>query len=588
MYSVEEIDTLFKSEFNGLGMEECFEKVNQLKLVTSFSMRSKEELERSIAQCEEAELVRIELLRRISEEKFPFEAEAACEYTYRLLWRAIPESKEEYEITLQKIQEISEKRFPESVELALVYATGLTYMLDKQERYEQEDTLELLRKISEERFATEERIRECYKSGLAKVHGEVSDQKYEVEIESTTHPEYREALQPRVYDFLQKLYAAYELQLDSDPYANSYFKALYDYYDAFDDQNDIIEFAPIRSNNGKIQVMYPKDKGYYSIIWDSTLWDLYGKFCAALNSLREKNYWVLCLCSDQPVVETLEFMLSEIYAYLKKYFMNTDSRLSAWCGQAAFNHKKKSKIEFPADGGIGKGYFVLGKIYVMHHEFEHILSDMEIESENNESNRNDFQIILSRYKEMIEDSEAEKIHGYTKEEYVDRLNKLIEGEGRWGALQNELFCDVQAFLEMITAQQILADLSAEDAIINAILGAKIYNLFRTLVFIARYYTEKGSYYKDQGFSQIECAKAIFNETHLNEDDVEFRQVVGHLLNIEYLRDMEKRGWFSAQDFRLFDTCADEFIDVYQKSFVAINQVLQQEFISEYIVDVRKE
>ena len=588
MYSVEEIDTLFKSEFNGLSMEECFEKINHLKLVKSFSMRSKEDFERSIDQCEEAELVRIELLRRISEEKFPFEAEAAWEYACRLLWRAIPESKEEFEITLQKIQEISEKRFPESVELALVYATGLTSMLDKQDRYEQEDTLEILRKICEERFVTEEGIRECYERGLAKVNDEVPDQKCKGEIESTTHPKYTETQQPRVYGFLQRSYATYELQMDSDPYANSYFDALYDYYDAFDDQNDIIEFVPIRSNNGKIQVMYPKDKSNYSIIWDSTHWDLFGKFCAALNSLREKNYWMISLISDQPVVETVEFMLSEVYTYLNKYFLNTDSRLSAWCGQAAYDHKKKSTIEFPADGGIGKSYLDVSKIYVMHHEFEHILSDMEIESENNVYNRYDFQIILFRYKEMIEDSEAEKIHGYTKEEYVDRLNKLIEGEGRWGALQNELFCDAQAFLEMITSQQIIAGLSAKDAIINAILGAKIYNLFRTLVFIARYFTEKGSYYKDQGFSPIECAEAIYNDTHLNEDDVEFRQVVGHLLNIEYLRDMASQGRFSAQDFRQFATCADEFINVYQKFFVVINQVLQHEFISGYVDDTRKE
>ncbi|MBQ9302755.1 hypothetical protein [Butyrivibrio sp.] len=386
---------------------------------------------------------------------------------------------------------------------------------------------------------------------------------------------------PYTFKWLKSMYAGNDFELDTDEEAEIIFHNIYYSYQSLHEQTCSLEFVPIRSNISSIYVKRSDDANF-SIIWNTSYWELFSKFCNFLTIMNNediKNIASTFGVTDANIFETL---FSDIYLYLAEKHKRSDSILSNRCRENADKHKKKSTSIVVWNDKRADDIVFLGKMFAMHHEFEHILFELAGEAEYNAYNTEYFIALLKNYRDICDQeySADEKIHDYTKNEYLERLDKLIMGNDSWEGVREELFCDWGAFAQMVNLQQIAYRLDPANAMCNAVVAAKIYNMFRTWLYIAEYYAEESSSYYEKCVPLEDSMRLIYNGFHKKADEIEFRQVLSHRLILFHLQcNYENASVFSEQEWRSIVEGANPYVENYQKYIVPMNRILEQECLN---------
>ena len=552
------IDSIFDSDFIGLSLEDCLKKINEVirrefptqpGFLSQFTPAG--DMCAFTAHHYEEEM-RIELLRRACELLFPNRIEIAQEYISRLFLRTIHEDKHEFEKTLDSMKKFINHYYPESVELASYYAMGLKFYLGKQNPSEHEETLIKLGQLKA-KFGDNSYVAQMYREAITISQEIAGEGKNHIDDYDNRQNDFLEeshiittkgdrtmlsAVAEKAFADLEVLYADNDLRLDTDPEFIMLFQALCDYYTAFNEKQDLLAFLPIRSNIGKVFTLYPMNKTYYAIIWDMEYWELFETFCEFLLFLTYGQIDILNYLFENVAEFVRESIVAKLYSFISKKYEKTNTNFSRWCKDIE-KEKTKGNLHFDDSRLRMPGEYIwFGKTYVMLHEFEHIYKELGLEEDIREIDNKGFDQLLRRVLFHIENSlaDGEEIHGYSKTEYKERLGRIIKNDLVWVQLREELFNDWKAFFELVSFQMEYAGKGKEEAIHNACVGEKVYNMFRTWLYIPIRYAEEGLHYKGKGLSSEECAKRIYDDLHEYEDEIEFRQVLNQLLVEEYMKE----------------------------------------------------
>ena len=607
-----DIDFLLDTEFIDLTLENCLEKANHINLVEPFVLHTVKDIDSFREQCTNAEEIRIELLRRISEEKFPTRTEAAQAYAMRLLWHALSEDVDKFSDTLNKIKITFEDRFPENLDLARIYASGLYFMLHKKKGSERESVLDVLCRLSEGRFANDSYIQERYTKGLAFVQdasdlkkselvkepliAAMSDaeknqlgQKIDILLENMMLEDIEcDPTASKAFSVLQKLYADNTLHLDYEDDFHQLFDALCCFYEVLSVNRNKIAFISVRSSKGRVFTLRPPDGSYYAIIWDNSYWTLFESFCNTLAFFMSEDRKALQLFTNNGDQSIIESLLADLYTFLGTRYQLSDPSFATWCHATAQKHAQGGNILIKPSQEVGRTCCYLGKMYVLHHELEHIFWDLNMEDDVNSEDYNSVRLLLQKYKEEIEANHSGNHHDYQKAEYLQRLDDLMDGLDNWAHLYMELYFDFKAFYEMATFQEYAQNRNKIVALHDALIGSKVLNMFRTWLYIATHCIEEGLYYHEKGLTGEECAFEINKNIHEGTDEIEFRHVLNHSLSITYLNELRKQGQITNTEFSQLQHCAEPFISAYQNHLRTANLAIQIEYLSNYIDGTRKE
>ncbi len=599
---------LFESEFRNLSWEECLEKINKMYSIKVKNIFTYEDITDFIKQYDEAEISKIKILRRLSEECFYDNVELAKEYAIKLLMKSMLKEDDELASTVEKLRIISEERFPYSVDLAKIYAQGIAFLLRKQSPDKQVNAIKILKKLSEERFVNNAEIMDYYNKSveyLKNMH--VTDVEHDKDMLCLSVEQMEEVLTKiesllkeakiedvydnsnaiRAFQLLRILYANNELHVSCDKEFEAVFKVICEFYDVLNLNKEKIAFLPIRSNRGRIFTLHPESCDFYAIVWDSEYWEFFQFFCSILlefikqeqNSLNDVIVGQILGQKYEHII--LNTLIYRTYIFLSNRYCKTNPDLSLYFKSAIERYRKKSEIKYTADSDENMHALVyLGKLYVMFHEMEHIFEDLDsqITSEDFE----EFKRLLFVYWLFVKENTNESIHDYSKEEYLDRLGKLIDGKNEWENLCSELFNDIKAFYEMLVFQEYLCNKQMMQRIKDSLIGSKVYNMFRTYLYLVSYFAEKSMEYKKRGMKGIECIHAIKKELHQAVDEVEYRQVLNQYIQLFYLVQFKENGILSDEEYNQIQLCTEPYIDAYQNYIRIANIVMQNEIINELI------
>ena len=156
-------DTEYFSKFFTDGMQmlipERFIKYNPIQYAALLVNLSYEQDATGAAQT-------VETLRRLSEGRFPNNADIAPLYAKGLVNLSSKQDAEGAAQTVETLRRLSEDRFPDYADIAPLYASGLVNLSSKQKAEGAAQTVETLRLLSEDRFPDNTDIAPLYARGL--------------------------------------------------------------------------------------------------------------------------------------------------------------------------------------------------------------------------------------------------------------------------------------------------------------------------------------------------------------------------------------------------------------------------------------
>lgn len=601
------ISDLYEKEFSNLTWKLCFEKLNNLQQVIKIPTHHNPNVKDSMDRIKDIATIRSKILKRLRKEQYINNIEDVKEYAMTLLLFTMLENEEEFCQSISILQSISEIHFPDDIELAEIYASGLMFLLKKQQYSRQKNTIKLLQNLSEVRFANNSKIKQLYIEGLEYIENIKKDQSENSEDLFLLDSHKWEELLPKmesilkeisvsefyddenaiqIFELLQVLYADSELSVSTDETFESVFYEICEFYNALDINKKNITFVPIQSNEGKIYTLHEENSDVYAIVWDYEYWDFFKYFCCLLIDIIKYEQGNLLNMTIDTLIERdykstiMETLLWKTYRFMSNRYCTANPKLSQYFNKMSDRYREKGIIGYNELYGNGYALVYLGKLYAMLHEMEHIF--WELDFKNSSVDFDTFMSLLLIHMRSIKSNDIEKIHDYSKQEYIKKFQELLKGTNEWGDLRIELFYDFKAFCEMLVFQEHFSEKTMTSRIKDSIISAKVFNMFRTYLFVVSYFIDTSLKYKEKGLKGEQCIQKVYDEFHQTADEVEFRQVLNHCIELLYLCVCENNNTISEIEYRQIESCADSYIDAYQKYILEVTKFIQIEFLTQFI------
>ena len=330
---------------------------------------------------------------------------------------------------------------------------------------------------------------------------------------------------------IDSFYAGIDVIKCTDPVAEMLFDVITAILVTLDNNRGKLFFHVFRSDNGRIWSYIPKNNGAYSILWDINQWELFDCFLDAIISESVFNHVVPpCVPEvqcDRLIKKMMYHTINYLYEKRKNNTLfhdflqeNKDILTPYSCVQNNFSEVVTQ---------IKQELTLYAKMFVLLHEFEHILTCLCPEIHDNDLHGLLDQLLIKQI-ELTQD--CQHVRGLPIQEYHANLKHLINPSNEnWVKRKEEIYGDLHAFTEMIAVEK--HNLSIKDYMENIpfmILSVKLYNMFRTFISIPDFLLDQFQQESRNGITHDELNK---NMQEFEQREIELRQVTLYDLTMMY-------------------------------------------------------
>ena len=596
-----DVNALYEDVFAHASTQHCLEELEDLRIDPGVGdPNTQQGLEALIAANIEIQKIKLIILKRLVDERFPKEISIAQMFAIRLMSASLNVVVNNHFDWMETMRTISEVNFPENAGLAHIYG-NLLWRAMVQQRADCKETVEKIRRLWQERFPQDPNMQQLYEKALTFQTQEntppeaekaliLTKEKWEeLKAKISAWEEEPDAADPdlqRIQQTLRDVYSDSDLLFETDETIEEWFAQLCSFYTSLNNHQDKIKFVCLRSHEGRVYTT--KIGAFQVVVWDQSYWDLFLAFCLALEGLlrykQDPSYASMMdlITGGTQVTCLLNMLVSSTCTFFRNHYNKTNPAF-ALCFEAIENTVCKG-AQLDLDPQVTQSPLAdCGKLYALLHETIHMFT--ELKEEDHKIGYEPFLNLIKLHIEIMRQQNFVERHGYTKQEYIDRLEKLLNGDGSWGALRLELYNDFMAFYEMLVFQSYGTDKPKEDILLDTVLGAKGFNLFHTYLYMIAHIIELGLKYKWQGLYGNDLIDAVNREIKQNADEVEFRHVLNRQLEHLFLEMNAQEFGIAQALLNRSEMCVEPMIDTYQTSIREVACMMQRAITQEYFLSI---
>lgn len=594
-----DVTTLYEDVFAHGSPQQCIEELENLRIDPGVSIpNTQQNLEALIAANTEIQRITLIILKKLVDERFPKEISIAQMFAIRLMMASRSVIEDSHFDWMETMRTISEVNFPENAELAHSYGNMLWGTMVRQQS-DRKQTVEKLRCLWQVRFPQDSNIQQLYEKALAfQIHEDtppeteksftLTKEKWEeIEAKISTWKEELDAADPdlqRIQQTLRDVYADSNLLFETDTMIEEWFAGLCDFYTSLNKHQNQMKLVCLRSHEGRVYTT--KIGEFQVIVWDQSYWDLFLAFCLTLEGLLQCKQELLyasmmdLFTGNTQVTCLLNLLVSSTCTFFGNRYNKMNPTFASCFVEIENTVCKDTQLRLNPQGARSP-LADCGKLYALLHETIHVFT--ELKEDDHKAGYESFLNLIKLYIKITRQQNFVEQHGYTKQEYIDRLEKLLEEDGSWKAMRLELYNDFMAFYEMLVFQNYCTDKPKEGILIDTILGAKGFNLFHTYLYMIAHIIELGLVYKRQGLYGNALIDAVNREIKQNTDEVEFRHVLNRQLEHLFLQINAQKFGISQDLLNHSEMCVEPMIDIYQTSIREMACMMQRAITQEYFL-----
>ncbi len=375
---------------------------------------------------------------------------------------------------------------------------------------------------------------------------------------------------------LQDFYGPYNLKETQDPYAEWLFDELSDFLTVIDQNRSSIHLYTVQSDLGVVETIANRQAGEYSIVWDTGYWDLCFRFLSTMHTLSVFSpKWI----NEKMCVSAINQLLYETFSYFSRHFRNNEIFGSLFAVRAK-EHEQYKQIDWDNSGiedEVKSTFLFFSKLFVMQHEFEHILTDLCPEVRNHDMEWIDS--LVSKQISVTIALDTDSIRDTPKHEYLDRLNKIVSPpDYKWSKEKEEIYGDLHAFSEIILFWNRKTSFPDYKNVREILVAVKLFSMFRTYTSIVTMIVEWLSNSIQKNTPPEKALDGFREETSI---EVEYRQVTCFDLEICHLVDLLNQGHIEEQQLEKTQDVIRLYISTYRNMIQPLILALQNDIFSYY-------
>ena len=374
-------------------------------------------------------------------------------------------------------------------------------------------------------------------------------------------------------DVIDALYSGFDYSESSDPDAEALFNGLVKALITLDTNKQKLFFHVFRSSFGKIWSCPSDDEEMFSILWDTTQWELFDSFLDVIISATVFDSLSPPIFSEKHCAFQVQKLIFHSFSYFyekyqnnyifRDFFRKVKEQVSLFSNVpncfTDIMHQTKQELLFYA------------KMFVLLHEFEHILTRLcpEIHA-------HDLHFLLDQFLcDQIEyTKDCQKVRGMPIQEYHAGLNKLINPPSKdWEDQKEEIYGDLHAFTEMIACEKY--NKAIKDHIENIpamIISVKTYCMFRTFITIPEFLVDQ---FNEEYSGTITHDQLNKNMKEFEEKEIELRQATLYDMTMAYYKYYTEEDK-AVEGTRIFTgMMVSSFISTYRKSIQPLIMSFQE-------------